>query len=226
MSRFESEENNGSIYRYSGSGIQRKNLMNAKLLDDEVQQDIFPEGSSYVEEKLSESSAVKNEMISARVRVQKDAVQDLESALGDLNSWRDTMKGSSIETSELIAVNEDAKYAKWRAFIDEELYSTTKVHQSSTTQGGLSDNSYARLQALSKREDVQEMKQDSLLGVITSNAEVVHMRSSCLGKEFMGLENLKATKNQLLAELEESELHMAELETRINSENWGEIEDL
>lgn len=228
MSAFVGEESSRSGACRGGSGIQRKNLMNAKLLDNEVQQEIYPEHShdeGIRNISLSDNSAVGGEM-SARVRAQDDAVQDLDSALGDLSLWRDAMKeqGDSLGSSGFIEGNQDAKYAKLVAFVDEALSSKAKVRSSGSEEEELHDRSHARLQALSKRKDLNEAEEGNLSTIVASNAELAHMRSSFLGKNYMGLNNLEATKNQLIAELEMDELHIAELEKRINSECWDEID--
>lgn len=212
----------------SGSGIQRKNLMKAKLFDSEVQQDIFPElahGDASRNITLSDSSVIGEEM-SARIRAQAAAVEDIDSALGGLSQWRNALKegsSSSIDSSTMIG-SENEKYAKLVAFVDEELKVSLNID--SDGKEGLHDQSHARLRALSKRRDAggDEKAEGNFAHVISSNAELAHMRSSCLGKDYMGLENLEATKNQLLAELEMDEKQMAKLEKKLNRKRWDDID--
>jgi hypothetical protein len=201
----------------SGTGIQRK-LMNAKLLDSEVQQEIFPDIAHVdisTNVALSGSSLV-DEVMSARVRVQAAAVDDINSALGDLLQWRNALResSSSSKDSNLTEGGENEKYAKLIAFVDDEL----KVSLTSESDGkGLHYESHARLKALSQRRNVHEDKAETnFANIISSNAELAHMRSSCLGKDYLGLQNLEATKNQLLAELEIDENAMAKLEKQLN----------
>lgn len=202
----------------SGTGIQRK-LMNAKLLDSEVQQEIFPDIAHVdisTNVALSGSSLV-DEVMSARVRVQAAAVDDINSALGDLSQWRNALResSSSSKDSNLTEGNENEKYAKLIAFVDDEL----KVSLTNESDGkGLHDESHARLKALSQRRNVHEddKAETNFANIISSNAELAHMRSSCLGKDYLGLQNLEATKNQLLAELEIDENAMAKLEKQLN----------
>ena len=196
-----------------GSGIQRKNLMHAKILDTEVQQEIFPpdEGDGAIPLHVT-----GDEEMMERARYHNSAVQDMDSALGDLSNWRinNSQKMSSNFASNLLDNDgdDDKSSARLVAFINEELSSgQSKVANQDAVQIALStDIGYMRLKALMEKSNDEKKSDDSgdsnsstfTNNLLHSNAEVAQLQSTNLGKQYTGKDQLEATRDALLAELE------------------------
>ncbi len=221
-----------------GSGIQRKNLMHAKILDTEVQQEIFPsdEGDGAIPLYVTGDKETTE-----RVRYHNSAVQDMDSALGDLSNWRinNSQKMSSNFASNLLDNDGDSDKSSARlvAFINQELSSgQSKVADQDAEQNALStDLGYMRLKALMERSNDEKKSDDSrdsssstfTSNLLLSNAEVAQMQSTNLGKQYTGKDQLEATRDALLAELEaDDDAAAAMLKLQKQLENDQDLEDI
>ena len=126
----------------SSSSLQRKNLLQARLFDDEVQQEIFPvENKKNVANEVSMQYNSDNNDI---YRDQRSALDELNAAIGDLSSWQDARMNTDTSSStnefnfNALESDEDDVSAKLSAFIEEELsHGTDGSNDSNRALGGI-----------------------------------------------------------------------------------------
>ena len=107
------------------SSLQRKNLLQARLFDDEVQQEIFP-----AEDKKNPAKDVSIEHTGGNVEAihnQRGVMEKLDTAIGDLHLLEKCPRNTDMtrSTNELNfndeSDNDDVR-AKLSAFIEKELF--------------------------------------------------------------------------------------------------------
>ena len=212
------------------ASLQRKNLLQARLFDDEVQQEIFP-----VENKksLAEDVTVQyDDEDNERFRDQKGTMDKLNTVMGDLSSWRDARirnKGSPSSTNNefnfnaLESDNDDVS-AKLSAFIEEELFSgaggSRRVHRIDKKCEATKE----RLQALIRDSEVRTKATEivDLSSLSLQNRQMTQLKTSHLGANFQGEKELEATKDHLLSQLEADDAAFEKLQAQLNASSWDD----
>ena len=216
------------------SSLQRKNLLQARLFDDEVQQEIFP-----AEDKKNPVKDVSIEHTGGNVEAihnQRGVMEKLDTAIGDLTYWKNARRNTDMtrSTSELNfdeSENDDVR-AKLSAFIEKELsLGTDESNDTNRTWGGMeqkSEGAKERLQALIKEGEARTKVTDivDLSSLSLQNQQMTHLKSTNLGSNFQGEKKLEATKDELLSQLEAQDAAFEKLQAQLNASWSEELDDI
>ena len=216
----------------SSSSLQRKNLLQARLFDDEVQQEIFPvENKKNVANEVSMQYNSDNNDI---YRDQRSALDELNAAIGDLSSWQDARMNTDTSSStnefnfNALESDEDDVSAKLSAFIEEELsHGTDGSIDSNRALGGIDqkgESSKERLKTLIKEggNRTKAVEVVDLSSLLLQDHQMTQLKSSHLGANFQGEKELEATKGDLLAQLEADDAAFEEIQAQLNASSWDE----
>jgi hypothetical protein len=216
----------------SSSSLQRKNLLQARLFDDEVQQEIFPvENKKNVANEVSMQYNSDNNDI---YRDQRSALDELNAAIGDLSSWQDARMNTDTSSStnefnfNALESDEDDVSAKLSAFIEEELsHGTDGSNDSNRALGGIDqkgESSKERLKTLIKEggNRTKAVEIVDLSSLLLQDHQMAQLKSSHLGANFQGEKELEATKGDLLAQLEADDAAFEEIQAQLNASSWDE----
>lgn len=216
----------------SSSSLQRKNLLQARLFDDEVQQEIFPvENKKNVANEVSMQYNSDNNDI---YRDQRSALDELNAAIGDLSSWQDARMNTDTSSStnefnfNALESDEDDVSAKLSAFIEEELsHGTDGSNDSNRALGGIDqkgESSKERLKTLIKEggNRTKAVEIVDLSSLLLQDHQMTQLKSSHLGANFQGEKELEATKGDLLAQLEADDAAFEEIQAQLNASSWDE----
>lgn len=224
MSEFDTAKKSPGVH-----SLQRKNLLQARQFDDEVQQEIFPTGEK---KNLFEGGLVGydgEEM--ERVAHQKTAIQHVDSAMEDLASWRDARnaeKNSNELNFNALESDSDDVSAKIKAFVEEELASSAPNKESAHKANYQDPNKQDRLHALIK-ENEEITKSNPVIDLSSlslQNLQVSQMQLSRLGTNYLSETELKAAREKLMAQLEADDAALDQLKAKLNTSWDADLDDL